>query len=44
MKNEVEMCKWDFEGGPRQMAIKLKQSMMDEMKVRILRDYIERDE
>ena len=35
-----ELRKWIFEGGTRQMVIKLKPRMMDGMKVKILRDYI----
>ena len=44
IKKEFELHKWGFEGVPRQMIIKLKQSMMNGMKVRILRDYINRVE
>ena len=40
IKNEFELRKWGFEGDPRHTVVELKQSMMNEMKVRILRDSI----
>ena len=42
IKNEFELRKWGFEGGSRQIFIKLKQSKMNVMKVRILRGSIKR--